>query len=275
MRISYVSDLHLDTGGTCDTPAACDLLVIAGDTTPIVKLAYPQSSPEWAEQSLVVHGYLKRACDVAKQVIFILGNHEHDHGIYDYTARMARKALDIYPNLSVLDNEYADIGDYVIYGGTAWTDFNKGDAIAKITAKMYMPDYDLIHITNSKTHMPPRRLEPQDTYNTHQDWLVGLEMARLHALSLGKDLIVVTHHCPSRLSSNEARFGRGPENYAFYSDLEAQFGAQIPLWIHGHTHDSYDYTKLGTRVICNPRGYGFTKASLNKLFIPDMVIELP
>lgn len=26
------------------------------------------------------------------------------------------------------------------------------------------------------------------------------------------------------------------------------------LWIHGHTHDGFDYHVNGTRVVCNPRG---------------------
>ena len=25
--------------------------------------------------------------------------------------------------------------------------------------------------------------------------------------------------------------------------------------IHGHTHNSFDYSVKGTRVVCNPRGY--------------------
>jgi len=30
---------------------------------------------------------------------------------------------------------------------------------------------------------------------------------------------------------------------------------QIKLWVHGHTHDPYDYVIGETRVVCNPRGY--------------------
>jgi predicted phosphodiesterase len=33
------------------------------------------------------------------------------------------------------------------------------------------------------------------------------------------------------------------------------------LWIHGHTHDPFDYEINGTRVICNPRGYPGENAS--------------
>jgi len=30
---------------------------------------------------------------------------------------------------------------------------------------------------------------------------------------------------------------------------------QIKLWIHGHTHESFDYMVGDTRIVCNPRGY--------------------
>lgn len=272
-KISYVSDLHLDTGGYCATPAPCDVLIIAGDTTPIVKLAYAQSNPEWQEQALAIHGWLRRACAAAKTVIFIMGNHEHDHGLFNYTADICRKVLSVYPNVVFLNNQVVELENYVVYGGTGWTNFNNGNAVAMVTAQMYMTDYNSIHVMQDDE--TTRLLEPRDTLAEHQLWLSGLEAAKEFAAACGKGLIVVTHHCPSRKSSNEARFGRGPENYAFFSELEAQFGAQIPVWIHGHTHDSYDYVHLGTRVVCNPRGYGYTKASLNHNFDPYKTIELP
>ena len=35
----------------------------------------------------------------------------------------------------------------------------------------------------------------------------------------------------------------------------------IKLWVHGHTHDEFDY-KIGiTRVVCNPRGYPKEKSN--------------
>jgi hypothetical protein len=30
---------------------------------------------------------------------------------------------------------------------------------------------------------------------------------------------------------------------------------QSVLWLHGHTHDSFDYVVRGTRVLANPMGY--------------------
>ena len=41
-------------------------------------------------------------------------------------------------------------------------------------------------------------------------------------------------------------------------------------WIHGHTHESFDYDYEGTRIVCNP--YGYYGSNLN--YQPDFVIEV-
>ena len=42
-------------------------------------------------------------------------------------------------------------------------------------------------------------------------------------------------------------------------------GSRAQLWIHGHTHDSFDYVVNGTRVVCNPRGIRAEMASTRML----------
>ena len=44
------------------------------------------------------------------------------------------------------------------------------------------------------------------------------------------------------------------------------------LWVHGHTHTSFDYVLLGTRVVCNPRGY--IPYEPNPDFDPRCVVEV-
>lgn len=46
------------------------------------------------------------------------------------------------------------------------------------------------------------------------------------------------------------------------------------LWIHGHTHDSFDYLLNGTRVVCNPRGYVKDGVNENPRFDPELMIEV-
>jgi len=50
----------------------------------------------------------------------------------------------------------------------------------------------------------------------------------------------------------------------------------VDAWIHGHTHNSFDYTVCGeTRVICNPRGYALSDDCWeNESFDSLMVVEV-
>ena len=42
------------------------------------------------------------------------------------------------------------------------------------------------------------------------------------------------------------------------------------IWIHGHTHESFDYHIGKTRIVCNPRGYASIEE--NKGFRPDYTL---
>ncbi|MGE5103517.1 MAG: metallophosphoesterase, partial [Betaproteobacteria bacterium] len=86
--------------------------------------------------------------------------------------------------------------------------------------------------------------------------------------------VVITHHAPSRRSIH-ARFADSLLNACFVSDLERLMDRdRAALWIHGHTHDSFDYTVNGTRVVCNPRGYAKDGVNENALFDPNLVIDV-
>ncbi len=48
----------------------------------------------------------------------------------------------------------------------------------------------------------------------------------------------------------------------------------MQLWIHGHTHDSFDYLVNGTRIVCNPRGYARDGVNENPRFDPNLLIDV-
>jgi Icc-related predicted phosphoesterase len=65
--------------------------------------------------------------------------------------------------------------------------------------------------------------------------------------------VVVTHHAPSLRSS---RCKGEDYDHLYGSDCEGLIRDCGPLlWIHGHVHESLDYTVGSTRIVCNPRGY--------------------
>ena len=113
-------------------------------------------------------------------------------------------------------------------------------------------------------------LSPSDTLQLH----------RLHAGWIRHELkkpysgqtVVVTHHLPLAMSIHE-KYQRSPLNPAFASDLSELVREPVALWVHGHTHESMDYTLAGTRVVCNPRGY--LPLEPNPIFDPELVIGLP
>lgn len=57
------------------------------------------------------------------------------------------------------------------------------------------------------------------------------------------------------------------------TDLSSEIIDHGPdLWIHGHTHNSFDYTLGATRVVVNPHGY--KDVEVNPQFDRQLVIEL-
>jgi hypothetical protein len=109
------------------------------------------------------------------------------------------------------------------------------------------------------------------------------DAARIHFMSLGfirEELarpfdgitVVATHHAPS-LRSVPGQFRTDPLSAAYASDLESLIEEfQPPIWVHGHTHTSFDYTIGATRIVCNPRGYW--PDDLNPEFRWGKVIEI-
>jgi calcineurin-like phosphoesterase family protein len=83
---------------------------------------------------------------------------------------------------------------------------------------------------------------------------------------------VVSHHLPSKLSVAE-RFKTDMPSPCFASNLDHFFG-KMDLWIHGHTHDNFDYESMGIRVICNHRGYVTYRGAENFDFDPKLAVEL-
>jgi Icc-related predicted phosphoesterase len=135
--------------------------------------------------------------------------------------------------------------------------------VSSIAAADTMNDYRLIR--HSGTY---RRLSPKDTRMYHfrsvrklTEFLKAGDPART---------IVVTHHAPS-IKSIVDRYKSDPVSAAFASNMDDFILEHQPrLWIHGHTHESFDYKIGQTRVVCNPRGYA--PIEINKGFRPDYTL---
>jgi predicted phosphodiesterase len=90
-----------------------------------------------------------------------------------------------------------------------------------------------------------------------QQRMVETHEAHKHFLFNSEADIIVSHHTPSLQSVHERYLGSS-FNSSFSNNLDEQILAlkkPPKLWIHGHTHDRFDYMIGETRVICHPRGY--------------------
>lgn len=264
MRIAVLSDLHVEFQDF-DPPAAlraADVVVLAGDIHNGVAALH------WAR---------RRFPDQA--IVQVAGNHEFFGACWrpllDEMRRVARRL-----EIDLLENDVLVRDGVQFLGATLWTDYALFDVPARplqmdaATAMAMMQprllDYSLIR-WGTPGDAEERPLAPADTVAIHRvsrAWLAN-ELARPFA----GPRVVVTHHLPS-WRSVAPRFLRAPSNAAFASDLDALFGP-VALWVHGHTHHSFDYRADGTRVVANPRGYPLKAGGFeNPDFMPSLVVEV-
>jgi len=253
MKLNILSDLHLGQGGCPPPRNDADLVVLAGD------VARPGPAIEWATQ-------------LGKPVLYVPGNHEFYGNSLDATLRALHRHAAGTP-VRVLDDDEAVIGGVRFLGTTLWTDFGllgegQGRATAEAEALRFMRDFSRIFTDDALQ----RTFTPGDAaarFQRHAAWL----MQRL-AQPFPGPTVVISHHAPSR-SSIHPRFAGSPVNACFVSDAEQLLGAgRVQLWVHGHTHDSFDYRVDGTRVVCNPRGYARDGVNENPAFDPDFTVEI-
>jgi predicted phosphodiesterase len=157
----------------------------------------------------------------ADHMFAINGNHDY------YGASFS----DVYMHLHT-----KTVGDIKIAGATLWTDLSKHiDWVYYVNGLI---DKRYIHDLNQEDMVA--------THDYHKKFLLTSEAD-----------IIVSHHTPS-LRSIHPRYENSPYNPSFSNDMEEDIllmKKPPKIWIHGHTHNRFDYMIGETRVICHPRGY--------------------
>jgi predicted phosphodiesterase len=253
MKLHILSDLHLGVAPMEPPRTDADVVILAGD------IGRPEPALAWA-----------RAFD--QPVLYVPGNHEFYGGSLDATvADLKRRCAGT--AIRVLDNREAIIDGVRFLGTTLWSDlrlFGEGDKKARALreALILNRDFSRIRIRDGN----PSLFSPAESerlFDRAARWLAG----RLDQPFDGPT-VVITHHAPSRKSIHP-RFADSLLNACFVSDADHLLdGASVALWIHGHTHDSFDYDLNGTRVLCNPRGYAKDGVSENARFNPHLIAEV-
>ena len=251
MNIQVVSDLHLEFG-SCHLPKIKrDLLIIAGDLD--------ISCQGW--------DFLKDQLQHSP-VIYILGNHD----FYNPGSLRKNNQVEIQQYWSelqqagfhYLENEAVQLKGVWFLGCTLWTDFSHGNKFDMKTVQRGLADCSFIY-ENFEL------ISPESLYAQHlksRQWLES-QMSLLG----NQPMVVITHHLPSYQSVG-IPFQGSSLNSGFASDMDCLILKYKPkLWIHGHTHLSFDYHIGKTRILCNPRGY-IKKLDENKKFDPNLLIKI-
>lgn len=241
MKIRILSDLHIEHNLPQEVPDCdADLVVLAGD------IANGRAGIDWAAHTFDV------------PVIYVPGNHEYYESNFDTVDRLMAEASAELAHVQVLNGNVAEFGvdprkRVRVIGTTWWTDYtlfgtDRREASMEACAKV-MFDHKLIQLAGEDGRW--RQFLPQDALERHEAasaWLA----AQLAQPFDGKT-VVVTHHGPD-LGSLDPRYSHDLVSGGFLS-RRPDLVAQADLWIHGHTHTSFDYFIDNSRVVCNPRGY--------------------
>lgn len=260
MKIQVVNDIHIefDHHPTLTLPGG-QILFIPGDAVVAAYLRKGRTDKLAKKHERVAREFFFHECAKYERVYYIPGNHEHYHGIFDYTVEILREFLEG-TNVTVLDKEWVDLNEkWQLFGGTLWTDYNNQDWFAMHAAKDKMNDHTIIKmlkpVANPYGEMMGRFL-PVDAYAEHNKTLEALENGIYDEKRIDRPTIVMTHHAPTH-QSIMPQYAGDLLNAAYASDLSEQILRlnNIKYWFHGHMHDSIDYMVGECRVLCNPRGY--------------------
>jgi predicted phosphodiesterase len=249
MRIRVLSDLHLEFKDWSPPEADADVVVLAGD------IHVGAKGIEWARRSFP-----------SIPIVYVPGNHEfYGEHIHEMTQELVMEGRRL--GVDVLDGRSTVISGVRFLGATLWTDFALGGtdsgAIdrAMADAQYGMYDFQVIGCGDN------RKFRPTDAREIHLAQVQWLR-SQLADESVGTT-VVVTHHLPHRRSIHP-KYEASDLNPSFASDLSNLMGPPVSLWIHGHTHESFDYVVNSTRIVCNPRGYA--PMELNEAFDPVFTV---
>lgn len=232
MKLITYSDLHLEFGHPYnDLNHEADIMILSGDV-----------STSNALSELIV--FLQQW---DKPVIYVMGNHEY----YSINKDMdqvdeAYSCIEALPNVHILRDQPITIDGVNFFGGTMWTDINKGCPVSIEHVKPYLRDFSAISIDGQP-------LTPYDTINLHNSF--KRRLLEWFEEDLKGPRVVITHHAP--VFKKETRHKDSLIKYAFNCrDMEDIILEHTPdLWIYGHTHESDDQMLGSTRIISNQRGY--------------------
>lgn len=268
MKIYLCSDVHIEFGQLeVHNKDNADVLILSGDI--VVADAFKEDNIKMITLRDRFIQFFASCSSQFKDVIYVMGNHEHYHGDFATTASILRKVLEPFPNIHLLDKQTKTVDDVTFIGGTLWTDMNKEDPNTMFYIQRGMNDFRIVENSNrmvsyrvyedadrSKVnfHKKPSTFSPADAVEDHKAMLAFIDEVTKDQT---KKYVVVGHHAPSRQSTKPRYQGEHLMNGGYSSDLSEFIldRPSIKMWTHGHTHSPFEYMIGSTLIVCNPRGY--------------------
>lgn len=229
MKISYASDLHLEHDHNFTINDRGDVLILAGDILPIKHVNKPQYA-----------NFFEDMASKFTNILYVPGNHEY-YGADLNDIHLLKYSLP--STVTVLNNESIIIDGIKFLGGTMWTNLHNNSPLAMIASQQLMSDYKVIK-KMGKTF-------------TVEDWIIEHEkfVTFLNSELDEKHLnIVITHHSPSPLTTNEYYKKFNQDNASFSTDM-SKYMHLVKYWFYGHMHGGYDVEIDECQILTNPRGY--------------------
>lgn len=248
MMIQVLADLDTEfVDYEIDLAEDADVVVIAGDFT--------------VADSLEKLELLART--VGRPIVFVAGNHEYYGGVFDEVNEKLEEIGSSQRNFHFLNDASVKIEDVQFIGSTLWSNFDLSPHLDEFVSIIEYAMNDFNCIRNSSTE----NFSPYDCIRLNEGSRSFLR-DRIDTSSCGKK-VVVTHFGPSPKSIH-SKYEGNPANPYFSCNCEDLMGPTVPLWIHGHTHESIDYEHKKTHVIANPKGY----YGENKRFNGKLLVEI-
>jgi len=234
MLVKILSDIHLhpmhNTYNYVDHGER--VCILAGD------IAEGMRGVNWAMN------YIPNHIDV----LYIPGNHEYYGHEYHELNKSFERHNASGSNVTVLLNDTVEIWGITFAGTTLWTDF--------------MVYNDPVATLNWATGLNDSRWIKFNNHTINAQNIINLNKEALQFLSRTEADVLITHYAPE--FSESPQWKGHPLTPGFLTKVPPNIHKKFKYHIHGHTHTSFDYdTPYGTRVICNPRGYGYENMQHN------------
>lgn len=270
MKCRVFSDIHLEFGKFTVRPLPDDnetVLVLAGDIGIVHK----------STQLKEYVAFMERCSEQFREVVVVMGNHEHYYGSFKKTASIITHALQHLDNVHLLEKSSHVVDNVAFIGATLWTDCDNGSPHATYLFSG-MSDAKLIR-TGHTSEIDPylRKFMSTDTVNDHIKAKDYVAKAIAEQRAAGRKIVLVVHHGITQKSIHPQYHGDSM-NMFFASDMTLDLmDWNVDLAIHGHLHNFSDYmvddggSICQTRVICNPRGYvGYETPGFNDSLIVEV-----